>query len=59
MELAKQDVLSMLRRIGLADLVEEVEETLPDPVDTVRDAHLLARYGLTRNQLTDRMGGSP
>ena len=59
MEVAKQDMLLMLRRIGLDDLVEEVEEALPDPVDTVRDAPLLARYGLTRNQLTDRLGGSP
>ena len=33
--------------------------TLPDPVDTVRDAQLLAHYGLTRGQLVDQIGGSP
>jgi hypothetical protein len=59
MEVAKRDLLRMLRRIGRVDLLEEVDRVLPDRVDTVRDAQLLARYGLTRNQLTDRLGGSP
>jgi hypothetical protein len=59
MELAKRDLLRLLRRIGRFDLVEEVDRVLPARIDTIRDAQLLARYGLTRNQLTDRLGGSP
>lgn len=59
MELEKRDLLRLLRRIGRFDLIEEVDRVLPDRIDTIRDAQLLARYGLTRNQLTDRLGGSP
>jgi hypothetical protein len=40
-------------------LIEEVDQVLPDRIDAIRDAQLLVRYGLTRNQLTDRLGGSP
>jgi hypothetical protein len=59
MELAKRDLLRLLQRIGRFDLIEEVDQVLPDRIDAIRDAQLLARYGLTRNQLTDRLGGSP
>jgi hypothetical protein len=59
MRIAKTDLLRLLVRIGRTDLIEEVDRALPDLVDTRRDALLLARYGLTRNQLTDRLGGSP
>jgi hypothetical protein len=59
MEVAKCNMLRLLRRIGRFDVLEEADRLLPDPVDTVRDAQLLARYGLTRSQLTDRLGGSP
>jgi hypothetical protein len=59
MEMAKKDLLALLRRVGWADLIEEVDRSLPDPVDTVRDGQLLAHYGLTSGQLVDRLGGSP
>lgn len=59
MEVAKRDLLHLLRRIGRFDLIDEVDRILPDRVDTIRDAQLLTRYGLTRNQLTDQLGGSP
>jgi hypothetical protein len=32
---------------------------IPDPVDLKRDHALLEKYGLTRGNLIDRMGGSP
>jgi hypothetical protein len=61
MKVPKEDALVMLARVGRADLIEEAKRDLPDPIDTDRDIDLerLVQYGLTRDQLIDRMGGSP
>jgi len=61
MKVPKQDALDMLARVGRTDLIEEARRNLPDPIDTDRDVDLerLLQYGLTRDQLVDRMGGSP
>lgn len=59
MQISKQALVAVLRRVGRGDLIDEVNRTLPDPVDTVRDRQLLAHYGITRGQLVDRLGGSP
>jgi hypothetical protein len=49
-----------LRRAGYSDeLINEILSQLPDPVDIRRDEEILARYGLTRERMMDRMGGSP
>jgi hypothetical protein len=57
---AKADLMSVLRRAGIpGDTVQTLESLLPDPVDLRRDGDLLARYGVTRDGLIDRMGGSP
>jgi hypothetical protein len=42
--------------------VEEADEAargLPDPVEIERAAEFLAPYGVTRDELISRMGGSP
>jgi hypothetical protein len=53
-------VSQVLRRAGYAgEFIGEVLDQLPDPVDLQRDQQILARYGLSTEQLTDRMGGSP
>jgi hypothetical protein len=61
MKVPKQHVLAALARVGRADLIEKAKRDLPDPIDTDRDIdqERLAQYGLTRDQLIDRMGGSP
>lgn len=59
MQISKKELVAVLRRVGRVDLIDEVNRILPDPVDTVRDAQLLAHYGLTRGQLVDQIGGSP
>jgi DNA-binding CsgD family transcriptional regulator len=61
MKVPRQDALAMLARVGRADLIEEAKRDLPDPIDTDRgiDIERLLQYGLTRDQLMDRMGGSP
>jgi hypothetical protein len=59
MQSARQDVVDMLRRTGLPELAEEALRVLPDPVDLDFAAKVLQSYGVTRDELIDRMGGSP
>jgi hypothetical protein len=61
MKVPKQNVLAVLARVGRADLIEKAKRDLPETIDTDRDIdqQRLFEYGLTRNQLIDRMGGSP
>lgn len=61
MKVPKQEVLSVPARIGRRDLIEKAKRDLPETIDTDRDIdqQRLLQYGLTRNQLIDRMGGSP
>ncbi|MEN3320886.1 MAG: hypothetical protein V7643_4288 [Mycobacterium sp.] len=59
MKVTKQQALKMLRKVGSDHLVAEAAQALPDPIDTERDGHLLARYGLTPGQLMERFGASP
>ena len=57
---SKAVVADALRRVGLApDLIREVLAPLPDPVDLDKYSDELIRYGITRDQLMSRMGGSP
>jgi hypothetical protein len=49
----------MLRRTGLPELAEEALRVLPDPVDLDFAAEFLQSYGVTWDDLIDRMGGSP
>jgi hypothetical protein len=58
-KVTKQRALKMLRKVGSGHLVAEAAHILPDPIDTERDGHLLARYGLTPGQLLERFGASP
>jgi hypothetical protein len=53
------DVASTLRKAGLPDLAELVEQTLPDPVELNEVQELLSPYGITSEVLVDRMGGNP
>jgi hypothetical protein len=61
MQVSKEHLLAVLARTGRQDLIEQAKRDLPEMIDTDRDLdeeHLL-KYGLTRGQLIDRMGGSP
>ena len=50
----------VLRRAGYSEeFIREVLSQLPDPIDLRRDQQILARYDLSPERLTDRMGGSP
>jgi len=41
------------------ELIRDLLDELPDPVDFDRDADAFERRGITRNNITDLMGGSP
>jgi hypothetical protein len=59
MLITKHEIVRMLRNAGLPHVAEEAERSLPDEVDLERAAEFGARYGLTRDELISRMGGSP
>lgn len=59
MELSRQQIIRMLRRAGLADVADAAQKSLPDPVDSKILEHFCVRYGLSKDSLMDRMGGSP
>ena len=59
MDVSRQEIVKELRRAGLADAASAAETSLPDPVDTKVLDQFCAVYGLSRESLVDRMGGSP
>jgi hypothetical protein len=59
MDYPRQQLIQVLRRAGLADAAAAAQKSLPDQVDPKVLEHFCARYGLSKQSLTDRMGGSP
>jgi hypothetical protein len=59
MEVTRQHVVDILRIAGLPELAEEVYRELPDPVEYHRAERFLARYGISKDELISRRGGSP
>jgi hypothetical protein len=55
----RHEIIQMLRRAGQADVAAAAQKSLPDPVDSKVLNHFCARYGLSKESLMDRMGGSP
>jgi hypothetical protein len=49
----------MLHRLGYERAAEEAARELPDPVTMDQLAAFGARHGISRDELTSRMGGSP
>jgi hypothetical protein len=58
-QLTKTEIVAVLRRAGLQDVADEANRSLPDKVDVEEAARFGARFGITRQWLTERMGGSP
>ena len=59
MDRSRREIIQMLRRAGLADVAAAAQTSLPDPVDPKALNQFCDRYGLSRESLIDRMGGSP
>jgi|GraSoiStandDraft_43_1057313.scaffolds.fasta_scaffold31695_3 hypothetical protein len=56
----KAEVMDAVRHAHYPqDVIDEIDRQFPDPVDYDRDQSLLLRYGITFDQLIDRLGGSP
>lgn len=55
----RQDVADMLRRAGLPQVADEALRVLPDPVDIETLQRFATPYGISRETLVSRMGGSP
>ena len=50
----------VLRRVGMsAETIDEILSQLRDPIDLVRDQHILDNYGVSRSSLEEELGGSP
>ena len=59
MQVTRQHVVDILRIAGRLELAGEVRRVLPDPVEYNQAARYLAHYGITKDELISRMGGSP
>lgn len=57
--LSKEEIVRVLRRAGLADTAARLAPLLPERVDLDRESALLDRFGVSRDDLISRMGGSP
>lgn len=50
----------LLERVGTPpEVVAEILAQLPDPIHLDSARPVLGRYGLSKESLTDRLGGSP
>ena len=59
MRVTRQHVIDILRIAALPDVAEEASRLLPDPVEYDRAERFLAQYGITKDELISRRGGSP
>jgi hypothetical protein len=59
MAMARNEVAAILTRAGMPEIAARAEAELPDPVDTNELQLFAQRFGLTRDWLISRMGGSP
>ncbi len=59
MQLTRRNVVDLLRRAGLAEMADDAQRDLPDPVDSEQVAAWAVPYGINMDEITSRMGGSP
>jgi hypothetical protein len=55
----KEEIVRMLRSAGFDEAADDAERSLPEDVDLERAQEFGLRYGITRDELISRMGGSP
>ena len=56
---SRQWVIDTLRRVGYTRLADEASRVLPDEVDRKQLEELADQHGISRDELINRMGGSP
>lgn len=57
MQIAKDQILDMLRQRGDTQKADDAERELPDQVDTDRDRGMLEKFGLDPKELLGKIGG--
>ena len=55
----RQWVIDLLRRLGYTRAAEEAARELPDPVSMEEIRKFGDRHGISRDDITSEMGGSP
>jgi len=59
MLVTRQHVVDILRIAALPNVAEEASRLLPDPVEYNQAERFLAQYGISKDELISRRGGSP
>ena len=59
MQVKRQHVIEILQKAGLPDIARDADQRLPDPIDYDDAASFLAGYGISKDELISRVGGSP
>jgi hypothetical protein len=55
----RKSLVDFLRRLGYTQAADEAARALPDPVSREQARKFAQRYGISRDELISRMGGSP
>jgi len=57
---SKAEMMRVLHRLGIPETtIAEIQSKVADPVDLEESGALLQTYGLTRDAIVSRLGGSP
>lgn len=59
MAYTKKWLLEMLRRLGYTEAAEDALREMPDEFDLKQLQDFGKRHGISRDEMTDKMGGSP
>jgi hypothetical protein len=59
MAYTKQWLVDLLRRLGYTEAAEDASRELPDEFDLEQLQEFGDRHGISRDEVTDAMGGSP
>ena len=59
MVVTKQHVVDVLRTAGLPEAAAEADRSLPERMELEQAEEFLGPYGITKDALISRMGGSP
>jgi hypothetical protein len=59
MAYAKQWLIDLLRRLGYTEAADDASRELPDEIDLSQLQEFADRHGISRDEVTDAMGGSP
>jgi hypothetical protein len=58
--ISKAEATKVLGRVGVSkEKIADIMSELQDPIEVDRDTATLEKYGISRDVLVDRMGGSP